>query len=222
MTRFALTDSIAGDFLRVALADDQGKLRNTPIIAEALRGAFLIDFVRVGILDPGGDGAAMSIDTSPTGSPSADDLLGEVQEHPDRTLECWMRRGVPHLHEVIAELIADGAWRVERAGIGASHVHYADVEHDRFVELGRTLVGIAAGRTAPVDERQAALAVLAEITGLTAQRSRNPVSNDLLHACGHLESIATDVAGYQHAAQEDDLAAGTLDLSTQAFQIGSI
>lgn len=220
MSSLTLTDSVAGDYLRVALSIDGGKLRHAAVLAEALRGAFLIDFARIGKLSE--EASETELDTSPTGSDSADDLLQELDQHPNRTMECWLRRGVPHIHEVIAELLADGVWTVERHGIGAMHVRYADVDADRFAQLARTLSQIVAGGQPAADSRQASLAALGAATGLTKVGSFTPVPEALFASCETLEPVVRDVVAFLQEAQKDDLAAGIADALTSGTQIGSI
>jgi len=193
-----MTDSVAGDYLRVALALDDGRLRHSMILAEALRGAFLIDFARVGILEERTTGS--ELDTSPTGSDSADDLLAEVEDHPQRTMQCWLQRGVPHVHEVIAELIADGVWHAERHGFADLHVRYVDVDGARYDKLAKTLESVVQGHVAAIDARQAALAALAAVTGLTSANPLAPVPEHLLQTCRTLEPIVRDVTDFLIAA----------------------
>ena len=220
MPSLTLTDSVAGDYLRVALSVDGGKLRHAGALAQALRGAFLIDFARLGMLDESAGGTGL--DTTPTGCDSADDLLQEVGEHPKRTMESWLQRGVPHIHEVIAELLVDQVWTVERHGIGAMHVRYCDVDADRYAELASTIDRVVTGQQAPSDPRQASLAALGAVTGLTSARSLAPIREDLLSACETLEPIVRDVVTFLHWAEQTNIAAGRVNAQTTGISIISI
>jgi hypothetical protein len=215
-----MTDSVAGDYLRVVLAIEHGKLRHSMILAEALRGAFLIDFARIGKLEERASGS--QLDTSPTGSDSADDLLREVDEHPQRTMQRWLQRGVPHVHEVIAELIADRVWTAERHGFADLHVHYVDVDAARYDELAKVLESVVHGRVAAVDARQAALAALASVTGLTTVEPLTQVPEHLLQACRTLEPVVRDVIEFLQAADTQARAVAYVTESTALGQLGAI
>jgi hypothetical protein len=219
MADMTMTDCVAGDYLRVALSVDGDRLRHVGALAEALRGAFLIDFARLGRLDEGPNGSGL--DTTPTGSDSADDLLREIDEHPTRTMERWLQRGVPHIHEVIAELMADGVWTAERHGLDALHVHYVDVEAGRFEELAKVLDRVVRGEVQPADERQAALAALAAITSLTSFKALEPLPEKLLGHCKGLEPIVRDVVTFMQAAQEQVIAAGVVSEQLEMLPVAA-
>ncbi len=216
----AMTDSVCGDFLRLALDADSGKLRHTGVLAEAMRGALLIDLARAGRLNENGPGA--QVDTTPTGFGLADELIRAVEEHPTRNLRIWMQRGVPHLHEFIAELVADGFWTVERRDLTLA-AHYRDSSAARYQALFEAIAAVVRGEHAPADPRQAALAALATVTSLVDPGpSLQHPSPALLEASGDLRWITTQVTDFLLDAQAEDGAAGAANTITTGIQLGSI
>jgi hypothetical protein len=221
MADLSMGDSVTGDYLRVALDHDSGKLKHDNVIAEALRGALLIDLARLGRLTH--DDAGTQVDTTPTGMAQADELLHDVDTHPKRSMEVWLQRGEVHLHEFIAELLADGLWTVKRHGINANHARYVDRDAAHYQELHAVLVSVIAGEVAPADHRQAALAALAEVTGLAGPGAGLQQSGGgLLKHCGDLAWIVADVTRFLLDAQGDDLAAGTVAAITTGAQIAAV
>jgi Golgi phosphoprotein 3 (GPP34) len=214
----SIGDSVTGDFLRVALDGDSGRLKHCGVLAEAARGALLIDLARLGRLSHGPDGA--SVDTTPTGLAVADELLEAVDAHPTRAMQVMLQRGVPHLHELIAELIAEGYWTVRRHGILAG---YADRDADRFARSHRDLVAIIGGTNQPIDARQAALAALINVTGLgDPSPYLNKLPDHLLKSCQELGWIVADVTGFLYDAQATALASGLSSGVTTGIQLGSV
>jgi hypothetical protein len=217
----SLSDSVTGDFLRVALDEDSGKLRHDNVLAEAVRGCLLIDLARLGHLSYT-DGRT-EVDTTPTGMALVDELIDEVNAHPTREMQVWLQRGLPHLHECIAELLADGLWTVKRHGIFPNHARYIDRDALRYQHLHETLLRIIEGKQAPADERHAALAAVVTVTNLAMpSRALHKPSAHLLHACGSLAWIVGDVTTFLYDAQGTDLAAGLANAESAGLQIGSI
>jgi hypothetical protein len=216
----SIGDSLCGDYLRLALVAGSGRLRHTGALAEATRGALLIDLARLGRLGDGG--SVIQIVARPTGLGLADELIEDFASHPGREFGVELTRGQPHLHEVIAELIADGLWTVRRREL-VPGAHYVDRDAQRFVELREAVAAVAHGRSDPVDARQAALVCLALVTNLvdagpTLARPGQP----LLDASGELAWITTQICDFLVTAQADDEAAATVDAETSIVQFGSI
>ena len=219
MAILTVQNSLAGDLLRVALQAHDGRLKFPGVLAPTLRGAVLVDLAAAGRLQRAADGT--QIDTTPTGWDAADELLTGVNDHPDRTLEWWLRRGTPHLHELIAELLADGVWSIARHGLGSTTTRYVDAEEARIQNLCDHVENVAAGTATPEDEREAALSCLAVSSGSTAPVGDDRL-NDLLNSCGPISWIVRDVIAYLQAAQADDRAGLQANLMTGGFQLGSV
>jgi hypothetical protein len=209
-----LSDCVTGDLLRVTLAADHDRLRFPEPVAEVSRGALLTDLALLGRLTSAADES--EVDTTATGLAVIDELVSGVQEHPDRTMEWWLRRGHPHLHELVAELIAEGCWPVERHGVITAACRYVDRDGDRMWGVRRRLADVVAGHV-PTDHREAALAVLASLTGalepLTESRR-----DELVRGCGRVGWMVRGVVDYLAAAQEDDAAAATVNATTYGIQ----
>ena len=214
-----MSDSVCGDFLRLAFDADSGQLKHSGVLAEAMRGALLIDLARVGRLSENGPGA--QVDTTPSGFGLADELIQGVVDHPTRDLRVWMQRGVPHLHQFIAELLADGFWTVQRHDL--VFTHYIDSNAARYGQLFDEIAAIVRGQKQPADERQAALAALATVTSLVdpGPHLQRP-SEQLLDACDELRWITTRVVDFLLDAQEEDAAAGAVNTVTTGVQLGSV
>ena len=220
MALLTIGDSVTGDFLRVALDGDSGKLRHCGVLAEAARGALLIDLARVGALTFTDD--VNQVDTAPTGFALADELLAAISDHPDRAMQVWLQRGVPHLHEVVAELLADRYWTVERHNLIASHARYVDRDAAHYDQLRAWLIDDIAGRRHP-EPREAALAALINVTGLGAPSPHlNGLPAHLLKATGDLGWIVTDVTSFLVAAQAQDQAGAIVAATTTGAQYLSI
>ena len=209
-----LTDSVTGDLIRVALSHGDGRLEHAPALAQALRGALLIDLTRMGRLTSGPEGT--EVDTSPTGWALADTALRDIDDHPTATMERLIQHGRPHLDEFVDELVTTGVWRIARAGISASHRRYEDTGAATFQSMLARFRGVVVKRAAAakLDERTAAVAVLAEVIGLTQVRSSSPVRTELLRACGPVEPITSDVVAFVQGALAIDLASGRMDRQT--------
>lgn len=221
MATLSIGDSVTGDFLRVALDGDSGKLKYCGVLAEAARCALLIDLARLGKLSQGRDGT--NVDTSPTGLAVADELLQAVDAHPTRAMQVALQRGVPHLHEIIAELVADGFWTIERHGVLPTRARYVDRDADRFARLHRDLIAIIHGANKPIDARQAALAALVNVAGLgDPSPYLNKLPDHLLKSCREIGWIVADVTGFLYDAQATALAAGRASGLTTAIQLGSV
>jgi hypothetical protein len=220
MESLAMSDSVCGDFLRLALDADSGKLEHPGVLAEAMRGALLIDLAAVGRLTQNGPGA--QIDTSATGFGLADELIRAVEQHPTRDLRVWMQRGVPHLHEFIAELIADRFWTVHRRDLGLE-TRYVDSNEAKYRQLFADVAAVLRGQAQPSDPRRASLAALAAVTNLV---DPGPTlirpTDDVLEACGEQRWIVTQVIDFLLDAQAQDAAAGAVNTVTTAVQLGSI
>jgi hypothetical protein len=220
MAELSMDGSVTGDFLRVALDVESGKLKHCNVLAEAMRGALLIDLARHGNLSRSNE--VNRIDTAPTGMALADELLHDMSTHPKRRLDVWMQRGTPHLHEFIAELLADGFWTVKRHRLLIDHARYSDKDAVLYEHLHGTLVGIIHGK-APADERQAALAALANVTGLGEPGPYlNHLPAHILAATHDLGWIVTEVTTFLYEAQGNAIAAGTASAYTTGIQIGSV
>ena len=219
MPGLTLDDTMAGDVLRVALDDHSGRLRYTGVLAQAVRGALLIDLAAAGRL--WGSVPEPQLDPSPTGLAVADELTAAVSEHPDRTLERLLRRGTPHLHDMIAELLADGCWTVERHGLSAGTARYVDADPARFRALDQRLDAIAVGDAEPDSDRDAAMACLAVSTGSTPATAKDRLE-ELIGRCGSLTWIVRFVIEYLEASKADALAAGIANTKTTVVQQGLI
>ena len=215
-----VSNSVAGQLLRVALAADAGKLAHDGALALAARGALMIDLVEVGVLTRDDNGTQIS--SGPTGLTLADELIRAVSDHPDRTMERWLRRGVPHLDRFVDALISEGCWTLVRHGFNTNHATYDDTEHEHYQQLRSILSDVIRGRRAADSAHQAALAVMANaINVLTLKPHLGLPPPDVLSACGDLSWIVADVANYLNDAQSQDLAAGRADGASSAFQLGS-
>ena len=221
MNALNLGDSLTGDYLRVALDADSGKLRHCGVLAEAARGALLIDLARIGLLTEHGGQA--SVGPTPSGLALADELLHAMAEQPTRSIEIWLQRGVPHLHEFIAELLLDGYWTLERHGIIATHARYTDRDAARYDRLRTTLIDdIEAARTPP-NPREAALAALVNVTGLGVPSPHlHQLPETLRDACGELTWIVNEVVAFLYSAQANVLAAGSVSGVTTGITLGSV
>jgi hypothetical protein len=58
-----------------------------------------------------------------------------------------LQRGVPHLHDAVADLVASNIWILEHHGLGAIHAKYRDEEAARYVKLRETLDAVADATT---------------------------------------------------------------------------
>jgi hypothetical protein len=221
VTELNLGDSVVGDFLRVALDADSGKLRHCGVLAEAARCALVIDLARLGLLVEAGHqplGASSS-----TGLGLADELLNAMAGDPTRALDVWLQRGIPHLHEFIAELLLDGYWTLERHGIIATHARYIDRDATHYDQLRATLIEDIQGKHTPIDSREAALAALVNVSGLgVASPHLHELPKKLRDACGELGWIVEAVTTFLYDAQADALAAGTVSAVTTGISLGSV
>ena len=216
-----LGDSVTGDFLRVALDAESGKLRHLGVIDDAARGALLIDLVRIGRLTEHGVPASAAATTS--GLELADELVHRMVEHPKQAMQVWMQRGIPHLHEFIAELLVDGDWTIERHGITATHARYIDRDAAHYERLRADLIDDIDGRRVPATSREAAVAALANVTGLgVPSPSLRQLPEPVRVACGELAWIVTEVVTFLYDFQGDVMAAGTVSGVTTAVSYGSI
>jgi hypothetical protein len=221
VTKLNLGDSVAGDFLRVALDADSGKLRHCGVLAEAARAALVIDLVRLGLLTQ--DGEQIVAGPNASGLVLADDLLNAIAEHPKRSVQVMLQRGVPHLHEFIAELLLDGYWTLERHGIIATHARYTDSAAARYDHLRLALIDDIQAKREPADSREAALAALVNVTGLGAPSPQlHRLPDQLRDACHELAWIVEEVTTFLYDAQADALAAGTVSATTTAITLGSV
>ena len=219
MEPLAMSDSVCGDFLRIALHADSGTLQHQGALAEAMRGALLIDLARVGRLTENGPGA--QVDTTATGFGLADELIAAVEAHPTRNMRTWMQRGVPHLHEFIAELLADGFWTVHRRDL--VFTRYVDSNATHYEKLLDTIATIIRGHATPADPRQAALAALATITSLIDPGpTLHQPDPKLIAWCGDLAWITQQVTDFLYYAQTEDAATGAANTITTGTQIASI
>jgi hypothetical protein len=221
VSELRIGDSVTGDFLRVALDADSGKLRHLGVIDDATRGALLIDLVRTGRLTP--DGVPQSAATTTSGFALADELVHRMVEHPKQPMQVWLQRGIPHLHEFIAELLVDGDWTLERHGITATHARYVDRDAHHYDELRADLIEDIGGRRAPANPREAAVAALANVTGLGVPSPRlHPLPEHLRAACGELTWIVAEVTTFLYDFQADAGAAGTVSGVTTGISYGSV
>jgi len=214
-----LSECLTGDVLRVALVADEDHLRFHEPLAEVLRGSLLTDMALLGRLTADAQGS--QVDTTPTGLGILDEMLNGVVEHPHRTMEWWLRLGRPHLHELIAELLEEGCWLVERHGVTSTFTHYVDVEEDRIAGIRSGLQAVIAGGRQPANAREAALACLSSKVGSVPEPDKARLEH-LLPECGGVGWMVRNVIDYEVAAREDDVAAGAADSRTTLAQFGGI
>jgi hypothetical protein len=221
VSELQIGDSVTGDFLRVALDADSGKLQHLGVIDDAARGALLIDLVRIGRLTA--DGVPASAAATTSGLELADELVRRMVEHPKQPMQVWLQRGIPHLHEFIAELLVDGDWTLERHGITATHARYVDRDAAHYDQLRAELIDDIQGKRTPANPREAAVAALANVTGLGVPSPYlHPLPEQLLKACGELAWIVTEVTTFLYDFQGDVGAAGTVSGITTGISSGSV
>jgi hypothetical protein len=194
-------------------------LPHPELTAEVCRGAVLTELAFRGQLVASSDDS--ELDSTPTGLAIVDELLAEVVAHPDRTMEHWIRLGRPHLHEMVAELVAEGCWRIERHSLTTKQARYVDNEQQRMMSALARLRQVGSGAEDPATPRHAALTVYAGLIGALPAISADRRA-ELLTACGEISWMVQAVIDYVDMHQQEDQAAGRVNTATMGAQIISI
>lgn len=139
-----------------------GSLWHNPLVDAVLRGALLIDWALSGRLVETDDD--FELDTTPSGNPAADALLGRIAAEPDCPLTGWLRREQPTLAELVEPLVATGVL-VPTSHRWPRKDGYRDPRGAELPALRRRLCDVIV-ENQPGEAELVALAVLAQLVGV--------------------------------------------------------
>jgi hypothetical protein len=160
-------DRIAVDLLRMARDPGSGRLRHRGSLEIALRAALFAELALNGKLVDQVNSPTLT-SHEPTGDRIFDGIRGAVEARPNVTWRRWFRHVRVDRTALSAELVDAGHWRRTRGWPAA----FADAEPEEAQALAYEINRIVSFDRAPVDSREAVLALLAVASGASGRRPR--------------------------------------------------
>jgi hypothetical protein len=144
-----------------------GRLRNPRALDVGLRAALFTDLIRGGHLT-NRNSTPLAVDESATGDRLLDAVLATVVRRPRVGWRRWYRH--VHVDQVacVGELVESGRWTRKPGPLP----RYADNQPDAALEAWEHTTQVLALRRDPVDEQDAAVAILAALSGAVGGRRR--------------------------------------------------
>lgn len=162
-----MPDRIATDLLRMARNPATGRLRHRSSLEIALRAALFAELALTGQVIDEVNAPRLTSD-EPTGDRVFDAIRRTVQARPDVTWRRWFRHVSVDRTVLTAELVDAGRWE-RKSGLGRAFTDSAPEEAQAMAyEVNR----IVTFDRAPVDSREAVLALLAVACGAVGRRPR--------------------------------------------------
>jgi hypothetical protein len=160
-------DRIAVDLLRMARDPGSGRIKHRGSLDIALRAALFAELALNGKLVDQVNAPSLTSD-DPTGDRILDAIRGAVQARPNVTWRRWFRHVRVDRTALSAELVDAGRWRRTRSWPAT----FADAKPEEAQALAFEINRVVTFDRAPVDSREAVLALLAVSSGATGRRPR--------------------------------------------------
>jgi hypothetical protein len=195
-----VTERLATRLLLISRDAASGRLRNPKALDVGLRAGLFVDLLRGGFLISD-EGAPAVADTAPTG----DRLLDAVRDAVGRRPRVSWRRWYRHVHvdqvACVGELLESGRW----VGNPGPLVRYTDTESDAALVAWQHTIEVLDLHRQPDDGPDAALAILASLSGATGglRRSARAIDRELASLMTMLDpdpQIALDLRNCLRAA----------------------
>jgi hypothetical protein len=186
-------DRTATRLLLIALEPTSGRLRNPRVLDVGLRAGMFADLIQLGRIVSDGHGPVPTRD-EPTGDRLLDAVFRTVSQRPKVAWKRWYRHVRVDREAGTAELVEQGRWR----SAGRVTPTYLDL-HPQLAQAARQHTAqVITLRTEPDDAQDAALALIAAITGVVGGPRRPAKAIDrelagLLPALGASEQVRRDV-----------------------------
>lgn len=162
-----MPDRIAIDLLRMARNPATGRLRYQSSLEIALRAALFSELALTGRVVDEVNAPRLTSD-EPTGDRVLDAIRRTVQARPDVTWRRWFRHVSADRNVLTDELVDAGRWERKR-GLGNA---FTDSAPEEAQALAYEMNRIVTFDRAPVDSREAVLALLAVSCGAVGRRPR--------------------------------------------------